>query len=93
LAAVHEEELVVELIPALPPREVLDELDVAAGVLDALERLDVRFHVDLDFDQRPCVHASDGVHGEAWKVDPTALLALLAGDGDAPTSLRRSCTS
>ena len=73
----------MELIPALPPREVLDELDMAAGVLEALERLDVRFHVDLDFDQQPCVHASDGSRGDAWKVDPSALLALLAGDAAA----------
>lgn len=70
----------MELIPAVPPREVLEELDVAAGVLDALDRLDVRFHVDLDLDRQPCVHATDRARGDAWKVDPTALLDLLAGD-------------
>ena len=70
----------VDLIPAQPPREVLDELDIAAGVLDSLERLNVRFHVDLDVDEQPCVHASDG--DDAWRLDPTALLALLAGDDD-----------
>ncbi len=72
----------MELIPELPPREVLEQLDIAAGVLETLERLDVRFHVDLDVDQRPCVHASDGASGDAWKLDPTALLDLLAGDDD-----------
>ena len=70
----------MDLIPAQPPREVLDELDIAAGVLDSLERLNVRFHVDLDVDEQPCVHASDG--DDAWRLDPTALLALLAGDDD-----------
>jgi hypothetical protein len=80
---VYEEAWDVDLIPALPPREVLDELDVAQGVLDSLERLDVRFHVDLDLDRRPCVHASDAATGDAWKVDPAALLELLAGDDDA----------
>ena len=70
----------MDLIPAQPPREVLDELDVAAGVLESLERLNVRFHVDLDLDHEPCVHAVDGV--DAWRLDPTALLALLAGDDD-----------
>jgi hypothetical protein len=70
----------VDLIPAQPPREVLDELDIAAGVLDTLERLNVRFHVDLDLDERPCVHASDG--DAAWRLDPTALLELLAGDDE-----------
>jgi hypothetical protein len=73
----------VDLIPAQPPREVLEELDVAQGVLESLERLNVRFHVDLDLDERPCVHASDAASGNAWKVDPTALLELLAGDDDA----------
>jgi hypothetical protein len=80
LAAVPEEAWVVDLIPAQPPREVLDELDIAAGVLDSLERLNVRFHVDLDVDAQPCVHASDG--GDAWRLDPAALLAVLAGDDD-----------
>jgi hypothetical protein len=70
----------VDLIPAQPPREVLDELDVAAGVLDALDRLNVRFHVDLDLDEQACVHASDGA--DAWRLDPAALLALLSGDDD-----------
>ena len=70
----------MDVIPAQPPREVLDELDIAAGVLDSLERLNVRFHVDLDLDLEPCVHASDG--DAAWRLDPTALLALLAGDGE-----------
>ena len=68
----------MDLIPAQPPREVLDELDVAAGVLESLERLNVRFHVDLDLDHEPCVHAVDGA--DAWRLDPTALLELLAGD-------------
>ena len=71
----------MDLIPAQPPREVLDELDVAAGVLESLERLNVRFHVDLDLDHEPCVHAVDGV--DAWRLDPTALLDLLAGNDDA----------
>jgi hypothetical protein len=78
LAAVPEELWLVDLIPAQPPREVLDELDIAAGVLDSLERLNVRFHVDLDFDHEPCVHATDGA--DAWRLDPSALLELLAGD-------------
>jgi hypothetical protein len=70
----------VDLIPAQPPREVLEELDVAAGVLDALERLNVRFHVDLDFDSHACIHASDGA--DAWRLDPAALLEVLAGDDE-----------
>jgi hypothetical protein len=70
----------VDLIPAQPPREVLEELDVAAGVLDALERLNVHFHVDLDFDRHACVHATDGA--DAWRLDPAELLELLAGDDD-----------
>jgi len=87
----------VDLIPAQPPREVLEELDVAQGVLESLERLNVRFHLDLDLDRRPCVHASDVGSGDAWKVDPSALLDLLAGD-DAALDLTRSgprgsCTS
>ena len=72
----------MDLIPAHPPREVLDELDLAQGVLESLERLNVRFHVDLDLDQRPCVHASDAVNGDAWKLDPAKLLELLAGDDE-----------
>ena len=70
----------MDLIPAQPPREVLEELDIAAGVLDSLERLNVRFHVDLDLDDEPCVHASDG--DAAWRLDPAALLDLLAGDDE-----------
>jgi hypothetical protein len=80
LAVVPGEARVVDLIPAGPPREVLDELDVAAGVLDSFERLNVRFLVDVDLDEQPCVHASDG--DDAWHLDPTALLALLAGDDE-----------
>jgi hypothetical protein len=80
-AAVASEEVwAVDLTPELPPREVLEELDVAAGVLDALERLDVRFHVDLDPDRQPYVHARDRRSGEGWRVDPAALLDLLSGD-------------
>ena len=70
----------MDLIPAQPPREVLEELDIAAGVLDTLERLNVRFHVDLDLDHEACVHATDGA--DAWRLDPTTLLELLAGDDD-----------
>jgi len=73
----------VDLIQRRPPREVLEELDVAAGVLEVLERLEVRFHVDLDLDRRPCVHASDRGNGDAWKIAPWTLLELLAGDEDA----------
>jgi hypothetical protein len=81
----------MDLIPAQPPREVLEELDIAQGVLESLDRLNVRFHVDLDLDRQPCVHASDAAAGNAWKVDPAALLDLLAGD-DAALDLTRSAT-
>jgi hypothetical protein len=83
LAAVSDEARVVDLIPAHPPREVLDELDVAQGVLESLERLDVRFHVDLDLDRQPCVHASDAGSGSAWRLDPSELLDVLAGNDAA----------
>ena len=69
----------MDLIPAQPPREVLEELDIAQGVLESLERLNVRFHVDLDLDRQPCVHASDAGSGDAWKVDPSALLDAARG--------------
>jgi hypothetical protein len=88
LAAVSDEAWVVDLIPAQPPREVLEELDIAQGVLESLERLNVRFHVDLDLDRQPCVHASDAGSGSAWKLDPSALLDLLAGDDDALEPMR-----
>jgi hypothetical protein len=91
LAAVSDEVGAVDLIPAQPPREVLDELDIAQGVLESLERLNVRFHVELDLDRQPCVHASDVGSGNAWKVDPSTLLELLAGD-DAALDLTRSAT-
>jgi hypothetical protein len=90
-AAVSDEAWVVDLIPAQPPREVLEELDIAQGVLESLERLNVRFHVDLDLDRQPCVHARDGGSGDAWKVDPSALLDLLAG-ADATLDGTRGAT-
>jgi hypothetical protein len=89
LAAVSDEVWAVDLIPGQPPREVLEELDVAQGVLESLERQNVRVHVDLDLDRQPCVHASDGRSGDAWKLDPSALLELLAG-GDAGLDPTRS---
>ena len=81
----------MDLIPAQPPREVLEELDIAQGVLESLERQSVRFHIELDLDRQPCVHASDAGSGNAWKVDPSTLLELLAGD-DAALDLTRSAT-
>jgi hypothetical protein len=88
LAAVSDEAWAVDLIPAQPPREVLEELDIAQGVLESLERLNVRFHVDLDLDRQPCVHASDAGSGSAWKLDPSELLDVLAGDDDALEPMR-----